>query len=63
MNTQAKICVVLLGLLAGAGALMGEVYRVAMPSAGGDDGNSGLDWTLPKASISNALAQGDVTEV
>ncbi len=63
MNNQAKICVVLMGLLAGAGALMGEVYRVAMPSAGGDDGKSGLDWTAPKASISNALAQGDVTEV
>ncbi len=45
------------------GVLTGEVYHAAMPSAGGDDGNSGLDWTEPKASISNALAQENVNAI
>ena len=63
MRSKMKLYYLLAGFWAMAGVLMGAVYHVAMPSAGGDDVNSGLDWANPKASISNALAQGDVTEI
>lgn len=54
---QSKVILAACGCLCATTALYGATYYVA---PGGNDGNSGADWTLPKATISNALAQADV---
>lgn len=46
-----------------SGAAFGVTYHIAPGDKGGDDSNSGLNWGEPKASLSNALAQGNVTEI
>ncbi len=60
---QPKLMAVLIGCCSISSALLAVTYRVAPVAAGGDDAHSGLDWSAPMATISNAMAQADVTEI